>query len=226
MTERGKLYVIEGPDGSGKATQAEMTREHMSKDLGKFVFKTSFPQYGKPSAALVERILNGEFGGDVLPEFAAQAFAIDRLAGTPEIEAHISQGVNYPAVLDRYDASNKAYQGAKYLDREKRHAFYKWVERMEREDLGMLQPDIYAVLLVPPEVSQQNVANKDKRDYTDMTHDIYEADLDLQGRVRVNYLELVELYPHLYTPIECTDMEGKMRTRDAIQLDIRKAFDL
>ena len=226
MTERGKLYVIEGGDGSGKATQAELTRKHASEGLGKTVFKTSFPRYGEPSAVLVERILNGEFGTDVLPEFAAQAFAIDRLAGTPEIAAHIAQGPDYPAILDRYDASNKVYQGAKYLAADERRAFYKWVERMEREDLGMLQPDHYAVLLVPPKTAHENVANKDKRDYTDMTHDIYEADLDLQDRVRLGYQELCDLYPHLYTPIECTDIEGRMRTREDIQLDIRRAFEL
>jgi len=227
VTERGKLYVIEGGDGSGKATQAEKTREYATS-LGKNVLKRSFPRYGEPSASVVERYLNGEFGdvNSVPAEFAAYAFAVDRLAGTAEIRTHIEQGDDHIAILDRYRASNLAHQGAKIRDLQKRRDFYVWGERMETEDLGMLEPDHTVVLLVPPEISHENVANKDKRDYTDKTHDIHEADMDYQGRVKLAYEELCALFPDRYVPIECTDMDGHMRTREAIQLDIRTALGL
>lgn len=230
MTERGKLYVIEGTDGSGKATQAEKTRQYMSETLGKVVFKTSFPRYGQPSAIMVERILNGEFGTDpenmsLSPEEVALEFAKDRLAGTPEIQAHIEQGENFDAVLDRYKASNLAYHGAKYPDIARRREFYEWISEQEKA-MGMLEPNRNVVLIASPQTTHANVAKKDKRDYTDLTHDIHEANIGFQERVKQAYEELCELYPHMYIPIQCTDIEGNMRSVDAIQLDIRKALNI
>ena len=227
MTARGKLFVIEGGDGSGKATQAELTRQYASDELHKHVLKRSFPRYGEESAELVERYLNGEFGdlNAVPPEFVAQAFALDRLAGTPEIAKHLAKGPDHIAILDRYDGSNVAHQGAKFLDAGKRHAFYDWIQRFEA-NIGMLRADKNIVLLVPPHVSHQNVAKKDARSYTDKTHDIHEADMDYQERVKHAYEELCELYPDKYTPITCVDDTGSMRTREAIQLDIRAALGI
>lgn len=229
MSEQGKLLVIEGGDGAGKGSQAEITREHRAKSLGKNVFKTSFPRYGKPSARLVELILNGHFGSDpynlsISPELCARAFAEDRLAGTPEIIMHLEQGDD--VVLDRYDTSNKAYQGAKYRDTQKRRRLYDWIENMEKNELGILQPDHTVVLLVPPAIAHENVSKKEKRNYTDMTHDIHEGDLSYQQNVQLAYIELCELYPEQYTPIECTTIDGKMRSYDDIQSDIRNAFDI
>lgn len=227
MSSRGKLYVIEGGDGSGKATQAELTRQYAADELKKNVLKRSFPRYGEESAELVERYLNGEFGdlNAVPAEFVAQAFALDRLAGTPEIAEHLSKGPDHIAILDRYDGSNVAHQGAKFLDADKRHAFYDWIQRFE-SSIGMLKADKNIVLLVPPQVSHQNVAKKDARSYTDKTHDIHEADMDYQERVKLAYEELCELYPDKYTPIICVDGSGNMRSREAIQLDIRAALGI
>ena len=229
MVERGKLYVIEGGDGAGKGTQAEITREHRARTTGRNVFKTSFPRYGKPSARLVELILNGHFGSDpynlsISPELCARAFAEDRLAGTPEIIMHLERGDD--TILDRYDTSNKAYQAAKYRDMTRRRALYDWIENMEKNELGILQPDHTVVLLVPPAIAHNNVAKKEKRSYTDMTHDIHEGDLSYQENVQLAYIELCELNPEKYTPIECTTIDGEMRTFEDIQLDIRKALGI
>ena len=227
MTARGKLFVIEGGDGSGKATQAELTRQYAADVLHKKVLKRSFPRYGEESAELVERYLNGEFGGlnAVPPEFVAQAFALDRLAGTPEIAEHLAKGLDYIAILDRYDGSNVAHQGAKFPAKNKRHAFYDWIQRFEAS-IGMLKADKHIVLLVPSHISHQNVANKNTRSYTDKTHDIHEEDIAYQERVKQAYEELCELYPDKYTPIICVDDVGNMRSREAIQLDIRAALGI
>lgn len=226
--KRGKLYAIEGGDGSGKATQAELTRKYASEVLGKQVMKRSFPRYGQDSAWLVERYLNGEFGDidAVPPEFVSLAFAVDRLAGTPEIDNHLSKGSNHIVILDRYVGSNIAHQGAKFTNLNERLEFYRRLQRIEFDDLGMLQPDKNIVLIVPPEVSHQNVAKKDKRDYTEKSHDIHEADTEYQERVKLAYEELCELFPDRYQAVMCTDASGSMRTRDEIQVDIRNLLAL
>ena len=78
----GKLIVIEGLDGSGKATQAQKLYEAL-KSKGENVMKVSFPDYESDSSALVKMYLNGEFGtdpNDVNPYAASSFYAVDRFA--------------------------------------------------------------------------------------------------------------------------------------------------
>ena len=57
----GKLFVIDGTDGSGKQTQFELLKEHLKNDG--IDFRTvSFPNYESPSSSLVKMYLAGEFG--------------------------------------------------------------------------------------------------------------------------------------------------------------------
>ena len=78
----GKLIVLEGIDGSGKATQSGLLEDHLIKS-GKDVMHISFPDYGSPSSALVKMYLNGDFGSapeDVNPYAASMLYAVDRFA--------------------------------------------------------------------------------------------------------------------------------------------------
>ena len=52
MDKKGKLIVIEGLDGSGKATQAQRLCEILQAE-GVSVRKISFPNYASDSSALV-----------------------------------------------------------------------------------------------------------------------------------------------------------------------------
>ena len=58
---KSKIIVIEGLDGSGKATQTKILCEKFSA-LGKKVTKLEFPNYESPAAAPVKMYLDGEFG--------------------------------------------------------------------------------------------------------------------------------------------------------------------
>ena len=60
---KGKLFVIDGTDGSGKQTQLQKLRERFDKE--KIDYKVvSFPNYDSPSSSLVKMYLNGDFGTD------------------------------------------------------------------------------------------------------------------------------------------------------------------
>ena len=80
---KGKLIVIEGLDGSGKATQAKRLAAALQQH-GKRVREISFPNYDSDSSTLVKMYLSGAFGtqpGDVNAYAASSFYAVDRYAG-------------------------------------------------------------------------------------------------------------------------------------------------
>ena len=77
---KGKLIVIEGLDGSGKATQAKLLAQHLASQ-GLPVREVTFPDYASDSSALIKMYLAGQFGSkpdDVNAYAASSFFAVDR----------------------------------------------------------------------------------------------------------------------------------------------------
>ena len=76
----GKLFVIDGTDGSGKQTQLEKLKQRLTQE--KIEFKSvSFPNYESESSALVKIYLNGELAEDpkeISPYIASTFYAADR----------------------------------------------------------------------------------------------------------------------------------------------------
>lgn len=79
---KGKLIVIEGLDGSGKATQTGLLYRALEKS-GTAVRKISFPDYSSDSSALVKMYLNGEFGSDPDWSMPTRRLRFTQLTATP-----------------------------------------------------------------------------------------------------------------------------------------------
>lgn len=107
----GKLFVIDGTDGSGKQTQLEKLKERFEKD-GIDYKLVSFPNYDSPSSSLVKMYLAGEFGEnakDVSPYIASTFFAADRYATyKKDYEEYYKNGGIILA--DRYTTANMVHQ--------------------------------------------------------------------------------------------------------------------
>lgn len=151
----GKLIVIEGLDGSGKATQAALLAESLRRS-GQPVKHLSFPDYDQPSSALVQMYLRGEFGSapqDVNAYGASSFYAVDRYASFLKFwkKDYESGGV---MLADRYTTSNAIYQMTKLEETEWRD-YLDWLRDYEYGKLGLPQPDLTLYLDVPPEVSQE-----------------------------------------------------------------------
>ena len=104
----GKLVVIEGSDGSGKATQTRKLYERL-RDLEVKVRRVRFPNYESESSALIRMYLRGDFGGNaeaVNPYAAATFYAVDRFAGFGEWKDFYNDGGLI--LSDRYVGSNMA----------------------------------------------------------------------------------------------------------------------
>lgn len=225
MPEKGLFIAIEGGDGSGKATQAELLNKRCI-ELGKLVLKVSFPRYEEDSSYYATQYLNGHYGqvNDVHPDLASLTYAIDRFAEAKNISEHLEKGG--VVIADRYVASNLAHQGTKFDTKQDRLAFYERTMRLEYGILGIPRPDKNIVLLVPAKTAQNNVDKKETRSYTTAKRDIHEADASHLERAKSNYEELCELYPDEFIDINCVNSDSSMRSIDAIHSDIIKLVDL
>ena len=105
--KRGKLIVIDGLDGSGKATQTKLLLAKLKKE-GYKTAVTDFPQYytaffGK----MVGRYLSGEFGkiNQVSPYLASVLYALDRFEAKEKMEEDGS--ITVAQVRDMFQTSRK-----------------------------------------------------------------------------------------------------------------------
>lgn len=153
--KKGTLIVIEGLDGSGKATQAEKLYNRINNENNSCI-KLSFPDYKNPSSILVRMYLNGEIAEspEEVNAFAASSFyAVDRYASYVMFwKNDYENGKVF--VSDRYVTSNAIYQMVK-LPKEQWDDFLNWLDDYEYVKLGVPKPDTVVYLDMPTEISQR-----------------------------------------------------------------------
>jgi dTMP kinase len=222
MPPRGKFIVLEGIDGSGKRTQLEALGLALAR-RGVAFSQLSFPNYGGFFGKLVAQYLNGNFGplSAVDPHFSALLYAGDRLESKPVIEAALASGKT--VLADRYVGSNLAHQGAR-VERSDRPMFLAWLRQLEYSVYGLPAEDLVVYLRVPVAQARSLIGQKAARDYTNLRHDLQEAD--------VAHLEAAaELYDELarqshWQRIDCFDPgAGMLRAPAEIHEEILAAVE-
>lgn len=151
----GKLIVLEGLDGSGKATQAKLLAETLLK-TGSKVRQISFPNYESDSSALVRMYLSGQFGsspGDVNAYAASAFYAVDRYAGMKQDWGRFYEEGGI-LIADRYTTSNAVHQCCK-LPEGSWDEYLDWLFHFEYCLLGLPEPDLVVYLQVPVSVNQE-----------------------------------------------------------------------
>jgi len=178
------LLAIEGGDGAGKATAAAGVVDALRAG-GRRAAVVSFPRYGETvGGQVLGDFLAGRLGREVTPHAAAVLYALDRLESRDHLLAEMA--ANDVVVLDRYVASNMAYQAAK-VPASEAAALMEWTLRLEIGQFALPEADLTVYLDTPVEVARALIAQKRQRSYTDRTYDEHEADLALQARVRESY---------------------------------------
>ena len=178
----GKLIVIEGLDGSGKATQAKLLAASL-RAQGLAVRQISFPVYDSDSSALVRMYLRGEFGDDPsdVNAYAASVFyAADRFASwkTDWGTFYENGGI---VIADRYTTSNAIHQCSK-LPEDQWDAYLNWLFDFEYNLLGIPAPNRVIFLRGDNEISQKLMTGRYRGD--ESKKDIHEKNAAYMERSR------------------------------------------
>lgn len=173
----GKIFVIDGTDGSGKQTQFELLKEKLTKDNVDFRVM-SFPNYESPSSSLVKMYLSGEFGEnakDVSAYIASTFYAADRYA--TYIKEYKQYYENGGIILaDRYTTANMVHQAGKIQDKEERKKFLNWLWDFEFKLYGIPVPEEVFFLKMPPEKALELIKDRENKFTHEEKKDIHERD--------------------------------------------------
>lgn len=182
------LVAIEGIDGSGKGTQAELLAAR-GRAEGLRVATFSFPRYGANAfSRLIGDYLNGALG-EVPPELPALLYAGDRFAAREELAEALAE--HDLVLLDRYVASNLAHQAANAAPG-RRRALLDWIVEIEHGLYALPRPDLTVLLELPVARAREQVRRKAPRGYTALAEDVLEgAEAHLEAAAAV-YRELAE----------------------------------
>jgi len=213
LKAKGRLIVVDGANGAGKATQTALLIRYFKKKKIP-AKKISYPRYYTSfHGKTIARFLNGEFGQleEVSPYLSSLAYALDRLTSKNQILDWLDSG--NIVVADRYVPSSLAHQGVKLKGKE-RKKIINWIYEMEDKQHRMPKEDIVIYLYVPPEISDRLVLEKAKKYKKGKKKDIEEG-LVYQRQVVKLYLQLCRRYRH-WQKIDCVDKKGKLKSRPAI----------
>lgn len=214
----GKLFVIDGTDGSGKQTQFKKLQEKLT-EKGVNYKVVSFPNYDSQSSSLVKMYLSGEFGKnakEISPYIASTFYAADRYATfqTGYKEYYENGGI---ILADRYTTANMVHQAGKISDKEEREEFLNWLWEFEFKLYGLPVPTEVFFLNMPVEKSIELMKDRENKFTHNTQKDIHESDkqhlMDAYGAA----CEVAKKYD--WYEIKCVK-ESKIRSIEDIHEEI------
>ena len=216
--KQGKLFVIDGTDGSGKQTQLQKLKERFDKE--KIEYRTvSFPNYDSPSSSLVKMYLNGDFGTDaqaISPYIASTFYAVDRYATfkTGYQEYYNNGGI---ILADRYTTANMVHQAGKIKDDKEREKFLDWLWNFEFNLYGLPIPTQVFFLNMPTEYAQKLMKNRENKITHEEKKDIHERSKTHLQDAYNEACKLVKKYD--WHEIKCVK-EGNIKSIEDIHEEI------
>ncbi len=195
MKKKGTFIVIDGTDGSGKATQVELLMNRLIQE-GHSVRMVDFPEYYKN--------FFGHFVGECLsdpkyqflhlhPKIASVLYAADRFESKEKIEMWLKKG--YTVIANRYVSSNQIHQAGKISNNLERKEFLRWLDDMEFRVFGIPRPSIVIYLSLPIPLTQKLLAAREAkgaRAYLNRKTDVHEDSPEFLENSRKSALKLVK----------------------------------
>lgn len=170
----GRLIVIDGLDGSGKATQTQALLEYLCRQNYP-ARAITFPNYNSRSSELVKMYLQGEIAStaqEVNAYASASFYACDRyISYRTEWESDYCEGKLILA--DRYVSSNAIHQMVK-LPKSEWDRFLDWIYDYEYGRLGLPKENQLIYLDMDPTVSHKLLSSRYSGD--ESKRDLHEKD--------------------------------------------------
>lgn len=226
---KGKFIVIDGTDGSGKATQVALLATRLTKE-GYTVKLVDFPEYYKNFfGQFIGHCLSEQYYNfiNVHPKIASVLYAADRWESSKQIEAWLSKG--YVVLANRYVSANQIHQGGKIKSAQKRKEFIKWLDTMEHRVFGIPRPTVVVYLSVPFEVSQKMMKERNKtsvRNYAGNKKDVHEVDVEFQKNSRKSALWLTENLSY-FKKVDCApkkEILSREEVHELVYKEVKKVL--
>jgi dTMP kinase len=202
------LVVLEGIDGTGKATQTKLLAEKL-RAQGFLVTTSAFPRYGMGHGAeQVSRYLRGDCG-DLDPYAAAMFYAVDRLEHRGDLIGKLN--TSDVVIVDRYVGSNLAHQSARVIgDHEKQVHLKRFIMWLEYQLYKMPQPDVQILLSTTEKTAESNRVSRE-------SDDVHERDGGHQQRALAQYKSIAAEHGWLMVS---TVENGVQRSPDEISQNL------
>ncbi len=218
---KGKLIVIDGTDGSGKATQVKLLKDKLINE-GHLVETIDFPQYSFKSAGPTEEYLSGKYGApDEVGAYRASIFyAVDRYDASFRMKEWLEAGKI--VICDRYVSANMGHQAGKIEDLKERDKYLDWLFDLEFNIFKIPKPDINIFLYLDPVIArrlaQENTSNKFTNEIK--KNDIHEKDPEHMKKASESFKYVADKYK--WITIDCSDKQEQagIRTREDISEEI------
>jgi dTMP kinase len=198
---RGLFVTLEGGDGSGKTTQAELLERWLTR-AGRTVVRTREPGGTELGLEVREIVLHSR--GHIAPRAEALLYAADR---AHHIATRVRPALERGDVViqDRYLDSSVAYQGAgRVLDAGEIRSLSLWAAE------GLL-PDLTVLL------DLDEAAARDRLDARTQYDRLEAEESDFHARVRAAYQGLAEAEPERFLVLDATlpidDISERIRAR-------------
>lgn len=214
----GQLIIIEGGDGSGKATQTAKLLERLQAE-GYKARSVSFPNYDSPAAEPIKMYLRGDFGKEassVNAYVASTLYAIDRFASYRQDWQRFYEDGGI-IIADRYTTSNMVHQMIKYTNLEERKIFLQWLDQLEYDLYGLPRPNAVILLDMPLSLSEALLEERTGKTGGN-TGDIHEQDRSHLIAVHDAYDMLVSTYD--WHRVHCENENDQLRTIDDIHEEV------